>query len=289
MADNSRAINRVFTKGVLTDLLKKGRNDVFDYVVARYVNDPECKTHGQIFSEIYTFLGEQKRNEYYYMNTLLNRILIGYHSVNTTCALSQVRIGQHIADFVMINGEGKVYEIKSNLDNFDRLSDQLSDYFRAFSKVSVLTTPHEYERLTVRLRNLGELGNAVGIFIMNEKGIFFNNSYRREPKLFVDNLEHSCMFKLLRKREYENVIRRYYGELPVTVPVQHFRECLKWFLNIPILMAQDFTCKELKKRNIITRTEYNNIQTELKSVVYFSGFSNKLSNVERLLQTVYRR
>lgn len=60
-----------------------------------------------------------------HMNTLLNKLLVGKHSVNTTTALAQVRIDQHIADFVMINGEGKLYEIKSELDNFDRLYDQL--------------------------------------------------------------------------------------------------------------------------------------------------------------------
>ena len=58
---------------------------------------------------------------------------------------SQVRIGHSIADFVMINGEGRVYEIKSDLDNFDRLYDQLRDYYRAFSKVSVLVSIHELE------------------------------------------------------------------------------------------------------------------------------------------------
>jgi hypothetical protein len=35
MADNSRAINRVFTCGVISDLLKSGSNDVFDCVVRR--------------------------------------------------------------------------------------------------------------------------------------------------------------------------------------------------------------------------------------------------------------
>jgi len=60
------------------------------------------------------------------MNTLLNKLLVA--------ALSQVHIGHSIADFVMINGEGQIYEIKSSLDNFDRLCDQLRDYFCAFSK-----------------------------------------------------------------------------------------------------------------------------------------------------------
>ena len=112
MADNSRAINRVFTRKVISDLVQDGKSDVFDYVVKRYVEDPSGKTHGQLISEIYTRLNQQQRNEYFYMNTLLNKLLCGIHNVNTTVAFSQVRIEHSIADFVMINGEGRVYEIK---------------------------------------------------------------------------------------------------------------------------------------------------------------------------------
>jgi hypothetical protein len=130
IADNNRAINRVFTRGVISDLLQSGSNDVFDCVVRRYVNDPKSKTHGEIFSEIYARLGKEKRNEYYYMNTLLNKLLVGIHSVKTTTALSKVRIGEAIADFVMLNGEGKIYalEVKSELDNFYRLEKQVRNY-----------------------------------------------------------------------------------------------------------------------------------------------------------------
>ena len=112
MADNSRAINRVFTRKVICDLIENGRNDVFDYVVKRYIDDPSNKNHGQLISEIYAHLDKQQRNEYFYMNTLLNKLLCGIHNVNTTSAFSQVRIGHSIADFVMINGEGRVYEIR---------------------------------------------------------------------------------------------------------------------------------------------------------------------------------
>lgn len=40
MADNSRAVNRVFTRKVICDLIENGRSDVFDYVVKRYIDDP---------------------------------------------------------------------------------------------------------------------------------------------------------------------------------------------------------------------------------------------------------
>lgn len=288
MPNNSRAINRVFTRNVLSDLLQSGSNEVFDYVVKRYISDPTNKTHGQLFSEIYVYLGEEQRNEYYYMNTLLNKLLVGIHNVNTTTALSQVRIGRHIADFIMLNGEGRVYEIKSDLDNFDRLSDQLRDYFRAFSKVSVLSTIHEYERVTVLLDKLGEMGNAVGIYLLNDNDTYFSRSNRREPTEFNDYLEHTCIFKLLRKQEYERVLIHYYGEIPEATPVQHFRACLEEFKRIPILEAQNLAFKELKKRNIITKADFDRIQSELKSVIYFSKLSRKLPEIEQLLQQNYR-
>ena len=63
MADNSRAINRVFTRNVITDLIECGSSEVFDIVVQRYINDPKNKTHGQIISEIYAHLGKEHRNE----------------------------------------------------------------------------------------------------------------------------------------------------------------------------------------------------------------------------------
>jgi hypothetical protein len=288
MADNSRAINRVFTRNVIGELLHNGANEVFDYVARRYVSDPENKTHGELFSEIYVYLGKEQRNEYYYMNTLLNKLLVGVHSVNTTTALSQVRIGQHIADFVMINGEGRVYEIKSDLDNFGRLYDQLSDYFRAFSKVSVLSTIHEYERVDRMLAELGDMGEAVGIYVMNDNNLWFSNKSRREPQQFNGKLDHTCIFKLMRKCEYENVIQRYFGEIPKVAPVLHFRACLEQFQKIPILAAQNLTFRELKKRNKITKMAFESIQSELKSVVYFSGLSRKLTDIDRLLQSTYR-
>jgi hypothetical protein len=287
MVDNSRAINRVFTRKVLDELLVKGSNEIFDYVVKRYINAPESKTHEQIFSEIYVHLGKENRNEYYYMNTLLDKLLVGIHSVNTTTALSQVHIGQHIADFVMLNGEGQVYEIKSDLDSFDRLYDQLCDYFTAFSKVSVLASINEHEKLQRVLSGFGVMGNAVGIYVLSGDDTIFSRTRSREPSQFNENLNHTSIFKLLRKREYESIIQKYFGELPKVAPVFHFRACLEQFEKIPILEAQKSVTIELKKRNTITKTDFSRVQNELKSVVYFSCLYRKLPILEDFLRTSY--
>ncbi len=289
MADNSRAINRVFTRKVVCDLLRGKQNDTFDYVVKRYVNDPENKKHGELISEIYTHLGKQQRNEYYYMNTLLNKLLAGIHSVNTTTAFSQVHIRHSIADFVMINGEGRVYEIKSDLDNFDRLYSQLCDYFCAFSKVSVLASIHELEKVTSILSTFGDMGNAVGIYVLSEHDTIFNKERSREPIEYNDLLDHTVLFKLLRKKEYESILLQYYGKLPESEPVFHFKVCLERFKQIPITEAQKMVFLELKKRNKITVEEFESIQPELKSVIYFSGLTRKIPELKQLLATDYRR
>ena len=287
MTDNSRAINRVFTRRVICDLLQTGRNDVFDYVVKRYIVDPESKKHGELISEIYAHLGKQQRNEYYYMNTLLNKLLDGIHNVNTTTAFSQVRINHSIADFVMINGEGRVYEIKSELDNFDRLNDQLCDYYRAYSKVSVLASIHELEKVKKVLSTFGDMGDAVGIYVLSDRDTIFNKVRSREPQEYNDLLDHPSIFKLLRKREYENVILHFWGQLPQSDPVFHFKACLEQFLKIPILDAQKLVFQELKKRNKITVEEFEKIQPELKSVIYFSGLVHNMPKLELLLQENY--
>lgn len=288
MPDNNRVINRLFTRKVISDLIQNGYNDIFDAVVKRYINDPECKTHGELISEIYSHLGEYRRNEYYYMNTLLNKLLVGIHSVNTTTALSQVRIGDHIADFVMINGEGRVYEIKSDLDNFERLNDQLYDYYKAFSKVSVLASEHELEHIEHILNELGDLGNSVGIYVLSDHDTIFNKTIGREPKQYNDNLDYKCIFTLLRKQEYENVLNKFFGKIPQVAPVFHFKACFEQFRKIPILEAQKLAFEELKKRNKIAKKTFDCIPTELKSVVYFSNLSNKVTDLNQLLQKTYR-
>lgn len=289
MTDNSRAVNRVFTRKVISDLIQDGRSDLFDYVVKRYIDDPESKDHGQLISEIYAHLGKEQRNEYYYMNTLLNKLLCGIHSVNTTSAFSQVRIEHSIADFVMINGEGRVYEIKSDLDNFDRLYDQLRDYFCAFSKVSVLASIHEQEKVRSVLSSFGDMGDAVGIYVLSERSTIFNKQRSREPKTYNEFLNHANIFKLMRKQEYEHVIQSYFGQVPQADPVFHFKTFLEQFKKIPILEAQQLVFRELKKRNKITMEEFEKIQPELKSVVYFSGLTRKIPEIERLLETQYGR
>ena len=56
---------------------------------------------------------------------ILNQLLIKKHDVYNTAALTELPIGESKADFIMINGRGIVYEIKTDLDNLVRLENQI--------------------------------------------------------------------------------------------------------------------------------------------------------------------
>jgi len=114
----------------------------------------------------------------------------------------------------MINGEGRVYEIKSDLDNFERLNDQLYDYCKAFSKVSVLASERERIHVEKVLNRLGDMGDSVGIYVLTDNDIIFSKVNGREPKQYNENLDYVSIFSLLRKSEYEVVIQNYFNELP---------------------------------------------------------------------------
>ena len=128
------------------------------------------------------------------------------------------------------------------------------------------------------------MGDAVGIYVLSDRGTIFNKERSREPRTYNEFLDHSSIFKLLRKKEYENIIKSYFGTVPQVEPV-----FLEKFETIPILDAQQRAFQEMKKRNKITVEEFQEIQSELKAVVYFSGLTRKMSVLDQLLETQYRR
>ena len=113
-------LNRIFTRNMLRHFMDGKTDNVYATVVKRYICNPNQKKNRQLISEIYCELKNNYRNEYFYKNTLLNKLLLGVHSINTTTALTEVPIAKSKADFVLINGKAVVYEIKTELDNLER-------------------------------------------------------------------------------------------------------------------------------------------------------------------------
>ena len=93
----------------------------------------------ELIGYTYELLERHYRHEYIYKNKLLNDFVLKQYSMEDSVLLNEFKIGGSIADTVLINGSDKVFEIKTELDNADRLHSQLQDYYKAFRQVYLFT------------------------------------------------------------------------------------------------------------------------------------------------------
>ena len=265
---NSDILNRFFTQSLFKNLIRFNKHPVYSRILG-YLNIsmPNSEANYTNIQQIYSYMSKNYRNEYIYKNTIVNKLLIGVHSTNTTVAISEVPINKSKADIVLINGKATVFEIKTDLDNFSRLDSQINDYFKAFTRVCVVSTLNNFDQLNKLYEN-----SPVGIYILNEKNQI-SKKFRKEPTENTNFLEYKSIFKLLHKQEYCNLINDVYGFIPVVPPAQLYKECFKLFCKIPILHAYRNTLKEIKKRKKINHDMLKTVPYELKSLVYFSRYS----------------
>ena len=256
-------LNRIFTRSMLRHFINGKADNVYSSVIRCYTSDAGQKNNRELISEIYCELKYAYRNEYFYKNTLLNKLLLGVHSVNTTTALTEMAIAKSKADFILINGKAIVYEIKTELDNLERLSSQIEDYYKAFDHVAVVT----YEKNLSQLQKVLEsIDKPVGIYILRRNGKL---GTIRKPQRYTSDLDREVIFKLLRKSEYEEIIAQRYGYLPEVTQFRYYSACKKMFLQIPVEESYLLVLKILKMRMQIEKEEFVKIPYELKFLAYF--------------------
>ncbi len=269
MKSKTHIFNSLFTRNNLRRLIASNNESVYTSVVKRYTQNFESKKNADLISEIYSELQDNYRNEYFYKNTLLNKLLLGVHSLNTTVALTEVPINKSKADFVLINGKAVVYEIKTELDNFDKLEKQINDYYKAFNYVSVVTHRENLDYLVDKVDNINK---PIGIYILNKNGRL---STINKPLEYNDDLSSEVMFKMLRKKEYENILLKIYDELPAVSQFKYYTECKNMFSQIPILDIYSDILNELKKRSNIVKEEFVKVPYELKFLAYFMNLKSE--------------
>ena len=272
--DNNLILKRFFSKPMLHDLLSGKSNDVFECVVKRYIADPEGKTYGQLVSEIYKFLDKNYRTEYFYKNTMLNKLLIKRHDYRKTIVLSELPIANSKADFIMINGKGVVYEIKTELDNLERLDSQIKDYYKAFSEVVIVTYQENVDKVTEIIPD------TAGIMLLTKRKAL---KMVREPLEENSYLEHDTIFKILRKYEFEKIIQNKGYSLPQVNQFQYYRECYNLIRKIEVGELQKDMLQELKKRMKLEVVEFSmTLPEEIRFLSYFDDNARKYKNAAQI-------
>lgn len=265
MSVNYIYLNKFFSKKNLTEKFSRDRfsAEIFNKEIQNY----------------YDILRKEYRNEFFFKNTLFNKLVLGKYSLNTTTAFSEVVVGNSKADFVLINKTfGIVYEIKTDLDNLERMDNQLNDYSKAFSEIYIVTSEKYYYPV---FKTIKEKNPNVGIIVLTKKETL---SVRKKATLDSSKLNHEVLFKLLRKNEYEQILYFKFKCLPNAKPVQYFRTSLQWFKTIEIREAQKLVFKQLKKR--VNPKELEKIKyfpIPIRWIIY----SSNLNSIE--LEKIYKK
>lgn len=272
---NNLIINRLFTIASFQMLVNNLDTSVYSTIKRKYIDASMPYTNAEIISTIYEYMRQTYRNQYYYKNTILNKLLLGVHSINTTTALTEIPISTSKADFVLINGKAVVYEIKTELDNLDRLDGQIQNYYKAFDHVCVVTCDEYAKVLLDKFRD-----TSIGIYVLSKKETI---KRLKEPVKYTSKLNANEIFKILNKSEYEKIIKSYYGELPKVTQVKFWNTCRSLFNNIPLSCSYKMFLKILKERNKVSNKKmFNDVPYELKALVYFSQYQesdySKLKN-----------
>lgn len=268
MTNKMNILNRCFTKNWLSQLIYGRCNLNYEQVINRYIDAPLDKTNQEIILDIYNLMNKKYRNEYIYKNEILNQILLKKHKPGKSVALSELQVGKAIADFAIINGKGVIYEIKTELDNLERLENQINEYYKVFSYVNIVTYLDNYEIVREKISHINP---NVGILVMKRKKI----QVMKDASEYTDKLEIESIFKILRKKEFEEIIISKYKFLPKVSQFDYYKECKKMLLEIPIEVLQKEVMEKLKLRNINAVDNINDIPYELKFLCYSMNFTSK--------------
>ncbi len=278
-------LNRFFSRAVFRKVINEEDLDsTFKATIERFVENADLKTNGEAIRDIYCFMSRFYRNEYFYINTLFNKLAMGKYSLRTTRVLTQVPIGKSKADLILLNDQAVVYEIKTDLDSFDRLKTQVADYYKAFDRVCVVTSVDRYERAEQILRD-----SPVGIYALNSDDRI-SMKFRKKPERYAGGLKHEVLFKLLHKVEFESILFDVYGRLPEVAPVFYYDACFELCRGIPIEEMHKRVMDQLKKRNSLATKRFIDVPYELRALFYFLKISDQqVIKLKGFLESKYWR
>ena len=85
-----------------------------------------------VLDDAFRMLFREHPIEYVYKACVLKRKLFGTYSPNTTALYMEFPVAGARADILLVNGDAKVFEVKTRFDDTTRLNIQLAEYYRCF-------------------------------------------------------------------------------------------------------------------------------------------------------------
>jgi len=267
------ALARIFSAAVIDELALKGRSPLAVCILKEtgqfWEFDPTTLLR-DLFDQVYEWLFRTYRNEYIYKNAIARKILLGVHSLNTTSMLTEFRAGRCKADAVVLNGTSTVYEIKSAYDSMERLTRQIAAYRQLFDEINVITSDSQLDKV------VGVTGNDIGLMLLTDRNTIHTV---REPMSIKRTVHPPVIFDSLRKNEYEQIIKEYFGAVPKVSNARMYQSCRELFCSLSPTIAHDAMVRVITKRGSSKRLR-DFIVSVPESLTAFS-LSSKLGVAEQ--------
>lgn len=186
---------RLFAASHLQHLAWYGFSDLLPFardLIEREAPLPRRPTVTDLLEGAFKVMRLRYPVEYVYKAYLLKRRLFGTHSPRTTACYFEHPAGNARADMLLVNGEATVFEIKSRFDQVTRLRSQLEEYYKCFTRVTIVTEDGDAEAY------LDRLPTHVGVATLTPR---FSISTKRSPSRHRDGLEHASLFRMLHQSE----------------------------------------------------------------------------------------
>lgn len=278
-------LSKLLSTAVFRKMIVDGQADYFPTKTKKYnkkLGLNETSTNRDAIKAIYQLLDNNYRVEYLYKNRLINKLIEERKLVETT-VLNELRIGMSIADTVFINGEPVLYEVKTELDSPQKLYSQIQDYRKAFGKIFIVTHESVYYRYYQLLK-----GTEVGLIYLSYK----NELVVHKPAgLDLTELNHTTLFKLLRKNEYTEIVNGFSDDLASIPNTLYFKHCLQLASSLPIVTLYNKVFEQLKARKNAFSNHLQSTKTpkELRYLCYTLDFdATDFQNLYTFLKSPFK-
>lgn len=257
-----------FSPKLQAELTACRRNDAYAAALSCFapkISDASRFSNADLADLIYNHLRKRCRCEYFFQNMLFMRLLKRNGLVRL---FSQFPAGRSFADVVYAGAHDlTIFEIKTGLDNFDRLEGQLADYFKISAKVCVLTAP-SHKRAAVKILQ----HTPVGIWVLSDQDKIYS---LKKAQADFSQLSAEAMFKALRRAERDQLLLQAGIPLPKTTQAFYFDACLEKFASIDLKRLQALFIRQLCRRKAAPLPLPAGMPESLQSLFYFAALNQQ--------------
>lgn len=279
-----RSMATLFNNATFKYLLEDNKANLYYKKIGKYkdilIEDDLKIPLQELLILIYNRLMKDYPNEYVIKNTLIDFLFTNNYIYEQSIVYDEFKIGKSIADLVFINGEMQIFEIKSDLDNLQRLDIQLFEYSKVADKINIVAG----EKNITQILDLYENTNY-GIYEFRNNG---SVSIRKRKEGIPDNKNwnYENLFKLLRKDEYSEIVFDSYGFIPNVPNTKFYKECLNLCKQLPLSFFRKQVFNNLKKRGKINYNIYKSFPDTIKLLIY--NLKIKEQEAEYLSNLLYK-